>query len=354
MQLQREHPAPTLRSRGGATAAGKAGRRGLSLPAPGRQHDGEPAGLQPAEPMLDELLARQPTGAPGPAAAGAGAWSGPMPAAAPGESNAPAENFIIPFDRNPLVAAGERVIFNANFTDPSPASYRLDYATTGGHFTTASGPTARSIAGLNSGNVDFFVPAAWTGATALSVTMKLVKVADGSALRTETWTFGIKTQYPTTMTQSETTGERALGSVYTYLLGPAVASKTRPFYQHTTVLERFGAQTLGNIGPADIKEPYKTAHGLTTAAAVSAHFVDPGSGQNGTFTVDAKDQIYDQHGGHDDLSNLVAQLVAPKIVDVVLPQFYEAKPGVTLGNFLVTRRLLADGSTWKLLKKPVP
>ena len=123
-----------------------------------------------------------------------------------------------------------------------------------------------------------------------------------------------------------------------------------PFYQHQTILERFANWRLANVEPADIAAPYRAANGLTTADAVSRHFLPAYAGDNGTFTVDANDAIADRHSGNPDLSNLVANLAAPKEIEVALPQTYEARPGVPLGNYVVTRILKADGRTWKVKK----
>jgi len=337
--------------------------RAASTPAP-RPHQGrnsaftylqQAAGNRAVQRIFDkgdsggeETAAVTPEAAPDP-------MSLPSPPAAqqeetPALRDAPTDSYIVPFDRNPLVAPGERVIFAGEFTDPSPAAYQLEYSTAGGNFTSASGPTSRTIAGLTSGNVDFFVPAAWTGATALSVTLIVRKISDNSVARTITWTFGLKTRYPTTMTQTESaTTEFNLPASYRYTIGPALATGTRPFYQHQTILERFSNWTLANIAPADIAATYRTAHSLTTAAAVSTHFLGTYAGNNGTFTVNANDQIGDQHGGHPELSNLVANLAAPKNIEVALPQTYEARPGTALGNYTITRILKTDG-TWKVRK----
>ena len=266
--------------------------------------------------------------------------------------NAPSATYILPFDRHPLAAPGERVIFGSQFSDASPASYQLEYSTTGGHFNSATGPTTRTIAGLVSGNVDFFVPTPWRGTSTVRVVLKVRKISDNSIARTETWDFGLKTRYPTTMTQREGTGERNMPAVYTYDIGPAVTSLRPPFYEHQTILERFGNWSLPNIVPADIAAAYRTANSLNSAAAVSQHFLGPtNTGLNGTFTVDANDQIFDQHGGHPNLSNLVSKLAMPKDIEVALPQVYEAKPGTELGKYTVTRVLKADGTTWKVKKK---
>lgn len=272
------------------------------------------------------------------------------------QTKAPAVTYIIPFDRAPQSAAGERVIFNARLTDPSPADYQLEYSTTGGHFTTATGPVSRTVAGLVSGNVDFFVPTPWDGKSTVAVVLKVRKISDSSLVCTETWNFGLKKRTPTTITQQEGTGERNLPAIYnyllgTYLLGPAAAGERRPpRFAHQTILERFGSETLANVVPADIKPAYRATHKLNSAAEVSAHFLNGGSGQNGTFIVDEGDGIGDRHGGHPDLSNLVTNLVKPKEIEAALPQTYEATPGTTLGIYTITRVLKADGTTWKVKK----
>jgi hypothetical protein len=265
-------------------------------------------------------------------------------------SDAPVGTYIVPFDRHPKAAPGERIIFSGEFSDASPASYQLEYSTTGGHFTSATGPTTRTIAGLISGNVDFFVPNPWDGTTTVQVVLKVKKISDNSVTQTVTWDFGLKAQVPTTMTQREGTGEVNLPGVYNYDIGPAIAGKTAPFYQHQTILERFGNWTLANIVPADIEAVYRTAHSLNSAAVVSQHFLGNYAGGHGTFTVNANDRIADQHDGHPNLSNLSSHLAAPKDIQVALPQTYEATPGTALGNYTVTRILKADGSTWKVKK----
>jgi hypothetical protein len=262
----------------------------------------------------------------------------------------PTATYLVPFDRSPLAAPGERVICVAEFTGASAADYEIVYSTVGGHFTSASGPTTRTIPGLTSGNVDFFTPATWNGTDALSVTMKLRKKSDSSTVKSENWTFGKKPFYPTTMTQKEGSAERALPGVYTYDIGPARASGTKPFYQHQTILERFDNWSIENIAPADIKETYRTAHGLTSEAAISAHVIGTYAGDNGTFTVDADDQVADQHGGHPDVETLATNLVAPKEIRVALPQTYEAEPGKALQKYKVTRIRKPDGS-WKVKKE---
>ncbi len=264
-------------------------------------------------------------------------------------TNAPTTALLVPIDTAPLAAPGEQIIISAEFHDPSPANYRLEYSTTGGHFNSATGTATLTVAGLVSYNVGFFVPAAWDGKTALSATLKVVKISDSSTAFTQTWTFGLKKTYPTSITQKQGTGEVALPGDYDYDIGPALRTGHKPFYQHMTVLEMFG-QGTANVAPADIKPKYRTDNALNSAAAIVAHFNLGGSGGNGTFTIDSSDQIHDEHSGHYNLSELVANLVAPKQIEVALPQTYEAKPGTALGRYMITRVLKSDGTTWKVKK----
>jgi len=151
------------------------------------------------------------------------------------------------------------------------------------------------------------------------------------------------------MTQREGTGEVDLPGRYTYDIGPARPSGTAPFYEHQTILESFSNWSITNIAPADIAEAYRNSHSLTSAATISAHFLAPYAGSNGTFTVDGSDQITDEHSNHPDVDRLVSHLTAPKDIEIALPQTYEAQPGTALGRYMVTRVRKADGS-WKLKK----
>lgn len=276
-------------------------------------------------------------------------------APAPGEHSpgamrdAPTATYLVPFDRSPVAAPGERIIFSAEFTGGASADYEIAYSSVGGHFTSATGPATLTIQGLISGNVNFFVPSPWNGTDAVGVTMTLKKKSDGSAVRTETWNFGKKAYYPTTMTQREDASLRDLPGIYHYDLGPARAGATAPFYQHQTILEAFDNWSISNIAPEDIKEAYRTAHGLTSPAAITTHFIGNYAGSNGTFTVDAHDRIADQHGGNPNVDNLVGNLAAPKDIEIALPQTYEAQPGTALGRFTITRVHKSDG-TWKVKK----
>jgi hypothetical protein len=312
---------------------------------------------EPDEPRSAKATAQAPTEGPAPEHATAqGAPSGPeTPRPGPHTpgalSDAPTASYIVPFDRSPLAAPGERIICRAEFTGGTASEYEIVYTTTGGHFTTATGPTTLTIQGLTSGNVNFFVPTPWNGTDAVSVAMQLKKKSDGSAVQTETWNFGKKAYYPTTMTQREGTGEVDLPGRYTYDIGPARSTGTAPFYQHQTILEWFDNWSISNITPEDIREAYRTTHGLTSTAAITTHFIGAYAGNNGTFTVNASDRVGDRHGGHPDVENLASNLTTPKDIEVALPQTYEAQPGTALARFMVTRVRKTDGS-WKVKKAP--
>ena len=99
-----------------------------------------------------------------------------------------------------------------------------------------------------------------------------------------------------------------------------------------------------------LKPAFRTAHPeITNDAQVTTFFFD-GSGSNGTFTVDAQDQMYDQHGGGmPDKAVFEAALTTMKEIHVDLPQTYTAKPGTPLGSYTIRRILKTDGS--KKLRK---
>ena len=275
--------------------------------------------------------------------------AGDVPVQAPA-----ATALIIPFDRQPLVAAGERIIFHVSLPDPAPDGFQLEFSSTGGHFLRPRGADAHVVSGLESGNVDFFVPAGWDGRSPLRVILIVRQLSDESVSRSEVWTFGLKTRVPTTMKQREGAEERDLPGRYVYDIGPPLPSAQPPHYQHTTILERFKPRTLANIGPADIQPAYRKAHALNHPAAVTRHFLKMDGVVNGTFTVNQNDAIADKHWGKPDLSRLVSALARPKDIEVALPQTYEAEPGKPLGHYLVTRILKADGATWKVKKQELP
>ena len=263
----------------------------------------------------------------------------------------PTRSYLVPFDRAPLAAAGERIIFNGRYAHAAPAQFQLVFSSAGGGFGSPGGPATQTIPGLTSGNVDFLINSTWTGATATTVQLQ-VQLTDGTVVSTENWTFGFKSgATPTTMVQLETEGERPLPSAYTYQLGPDIGSPGQPDYEHQTILERFGGRTC-NITLADLKPGYAAANSLTTQADVTAHFFGSSS-NNGTFTVDAHDRVYDQHTGMQSQAMFIQALTTMKEITVDLPQIYEVVPGVPLARFIVRRILKLDGST-RLRKMRAP
>jgi hypothetical protein len=257
---------------------------------------------------------------------------------------APTAGTLIPFDNAPLSAPGERIIFNLTWTPSSGAEYHEIVMTASDGKFAAGGAATKTITGLVSDNVDFLIPAAWTGATALTVKVDVKPRGSATVLTTKTWTFNKKPRFPTTMTQKEGEGEVALGTVYEYKIGPAVAGKTAPFYQHQTILERFPGGTC-NITPADLTDAFKAANpGLTDSEKINTHFFG-GSGSNGTFTVSADDKIWDVHSGiMSTKADIEPNLKAWKEIHNDLYQVYEAEPGKTLGKYTIRRIIKADGS----------
>jgi hypothetical protein len=140
-----------------------------------------------------------------------------------------------------------------------------------------------------------------------------------------------------------------LGTVYSYKLGPDRGGDGASDYEHQTILETFGQRTC-NITSAELKPEFLTANpGLTTPEAITAHFFGTSS-NNGTFTVNADDKMFDVHnGGMPDKSVFEAALTTMKEIHVDLPQTYEAMPGVAVGRYTVRRILKLDGT--KKLKK---
>ncbi len=261
----------------------------------------------------------------------------------------PAQSYLVPFDRAPLSAPGERIIFRSELTFPLPDYHQLVYTAVGGTFDTDTGPATKTIPGILSGNQNFFIGAAWTGATPVTVKLEVKCRSDNSVAFTDTWTFGKKANFPTTITQQEGEGEVALPGRYSYKLGPDIGGDAVDDYLHQTILERFDPPTC-NITFMELKPTFRAAHPeISTDDQVREHFFG-GAGLNGTFTVSAGDMIYDRHGGGmPDLATFQNALITMKEMTVSLPQTYEAQPGVVLGKYLITRILKTDGT--KKVKK---
>jgi hypothetical protein len=259
----------------------------------------------------------------------------------------PGEQYVVPFDFNPLSRAGEKIIFRGDFTHPSPNTYQLKYTGAGGTFDSDTGSASKTIAGLTSGNTYFFIDKNWDGHTAVTVKLEVQRISDSQVVRTYNWTFAKKATLPTTIQQQEGEGEVALPGYYSYKVGPRLHpdAGAGPDYEHMTILEKFGQRTC-NITLAELKPAFKTAHpDITTPEQITAHFFGTSS-NNGTFTVDHQDMIADQHGGGiPDLATFTDALTTMKEITCDLPQTYEIDTGVALGHYTIRRIMKADGST---------
>ena len=250
----------------------------------------------------------------------------------------------IPFDHSPQSAPGERIIFNSDYVHATPALFKMVFSGAGGAFDAAGGPATKTVNGLSSGNVFFVINATWTGTTPTNTRLE-IRLLDDTVVSSESWTFAKKPTTPTVMTQVQTEGDRPLGSVYTYQLGPNIGGPGTPDYEHQTILERFDPKTC-NITLAELKPAYIAANGLTSDAAVCTHFFGTGS-SNGTFSIDSHDQVFDVHnGGMPNLATFTAALITMKQITCDLPQTYEVQPGIALAKFTVRRILHTDGTKW--------
>jgi hypothetical protein len=249
---------------------------------------------------------------------------------------------VIPWDKAPLAAAGEEIVFNEIFRHTFPLStFTLVYNASGGGFDGVPGLTMKTRPGLMSGNVRFRTDDGWTGTPPISVRVE-VQLSEGTVVHTESWVIGFKSgKVPTTITQEQGTGELPMGTAYRYQLGPDVGPPGHPDYLHQTILERFGPRTI-DLKLADLKPDYVAANNLTEAGLLG-HFAGD-TGNVSTFTVGPTDQILDGHsGGWPDPAKLAQALVTPRDVVVSVTQTYEARPNVRLGAFLMRRITKANG-----------
>ena len=266
---------------------------------------------------------------------------------------APTAGALIPFDTAPLSLPKERIIFNCTWTPSAGVEFHEIVVTASeGKFVSGGGTTV-TVKGLVTDNLDFLIPAAWTGSPAITVKAEVRPRGSATVLTSKSWTFNKKTVCPTTMTQKEGEGEVALGSVYEYKLGPAVTGKRAPFYEHQTILETFPGGTC-NITPADLTDAFKAANpALTDSEKINTHFFG-GSGGNGTFTVSPDDKIWDGHSGIlSRKADIEPHLKAWKEIHNDLFQVYEAEPGKPLGKYTIRRIIKVDGSlAMKKFKTP--
>ena len=269
----------------------------------------------------------------------------PAPEDASMDSDAPpVEKYVIPFDRNPKSIKGETIIFGAVFDHTTPNQYKQVWTSKGGDFDAKdSGTSDKEFAGLYKRNLYWIIDDEWDGATDTEVKLEVQKTSDNSVVKTYEWKFSEKPYFPTEITQQEGEGERNMPGVYRYKVGPDRGEDGTDDYIGHTILETFGQNTT-NLKLDDIKEDYATDNGLTSDADVATHFFPTGS-NNGTFTVSAGDRIADRHSGfsgHDKAAGALKE--ENKEFYKELPQSYEAKPGVSIGDYKIRRIRKADGS----------
>jgi hypothetical protein len=273
---------------------------------------------------------------------------------------APVEEYQTPFDEAPQSSPGERIIMNGEYLvvpDAIAHFHELTYSTTNGSFDTQGGAasksftTGRDVNRIDTGNVSFFLPTAFAGTDTTSVTAEIRTRSTGQVVHTKTWNYTPRGTAPTEITQLEPDTEVAIGTAYTYVVGPAIVPLAPPFYEHQTVLEEFSART-SNLDVADMDPAWLLTEGITDKAGLDAKLFS-GASNNGTFVIDDQDQFMDQHGGGQAMLDEAANhLAAPKEIHIDLPQVYTAGPGNVLGNFIVRRIRHVDGTyglrKWKV------
>jgi hypothetical protein len=273
---------------------------------------------------------------------------------------APVEEYQTPFDNAPQSTSGERIIMNGEYLivpDAIAHFHELKYTAVNGTFDTQGGPasktftTGHDVNRIDTGNVSFFLPDPFKDTDTATVTAEIRIRSTGRVVHTRTWNYTPRGDAPTEVTQVEPGTERAIGSSFTYDVGPPRIPLAAPWYEHQTVLEEFSSRT-SNLDVGDMDPAWLTANGITDKAGIDRALFSAGS-NNGTFVVDHDDRFYDQHGGgQDTLDEAASHLATPKDVHVDLPQVYTAGPGNVLGNFIVRRIRHVDGSyglrKWKV------
>jgi hypothetical protein len=250
---------------------------------------------------------------------------------------------LIPFDTAPLSAPNERIIFNLLWNPSAGAVFHEIVLTASDGTFVAAGSKTTTITGLITDNLDFRLPARWSG-TAITVKAEVRPRGSAVVLTSQTWTFNKKAVFPTTMAQTEGEGERPLPSDYLYSLGPAIRGKRPPFYGHQTILETFPGGDC-NIQPSELTDAFKAAHpDLTDSKKINTYFFGD-SGANGTFTVGPDDKIKDQHGGiKSGKPEIEPHLKTWKEIHNDTFQVYEAEPGRPLAKYTIRRIVKVDGS----------
>jgi hypothetical protein len=271
---------------------------------------------------------------------------------------APTSLYQCPFDNAPQSSPGERIIFNGRYQFAAPAGlphyHEIEYvAAGGGSWDSVGGATAKTFNGgggpnqIFTQNQDLHLDPAWTGAAPITVTMNIKERSTHTVVQTRVWTFTLRGTAPTTITQVEPETERPLPSSYKYTLGPDLTPGTAD-YQHQTILESFTGWGT-TLAESEFTSSWLSTHGVASTADINARFFSAPV-NNGTFTVDANDQILDGHNGwQTPLKTLWDGLKVKKDVPVETTQTYSVG-GTTVGTYTLRHILKADGTTYVMRK----
>jgi hypothetical protein len=271
---------------------------------------------------------------------------------------APTKLYQCPFDNDPQSSPGERIIFNGRYQFAPPAGvphyHEIEYtATAGASWDAPGGPTTKTFSSgpgpnrIDTGNENLHIDAAWTGAAPITVTMSVRERSTNHVIQTRLWTFTKRATPPTDITQTETDGERPLPSQYNYTLGPDLTPGA-PDYQHQTILESFTGWGT-TLAETEFTPAWLSTNSVASTADINAKFFS-GPVNNGTFTIDANDQILDGHNGWQaPLKTLWDGLKVKKDVPVETTQTYSAG-ATTVGRYTLRHILKADGTTYVMRK----
>lgn len=249
-----------------------------------------------------------------------------------------------------------------------PGNYNIVFSAsgsgaTGGTF--GNGMTSQTVVAStpSSGNVYFTPNANWDGTT-ITVSAVINDVStppspdqgttkdpsqstgmDGNTAMV--WTLVKNTSCPTTLTQTSNTPPantwHSAPAVYTYTAGAQPA----PAYQNDTINESFGINTPYNFTMASLTAAWKSQHPQwNTPALVAANWFS--SSNNGTFVLDANDQMSDQHSGFGDASLFTAAAVTAG-AGYSKVQTYSCNNSA-LANYTITREVVGTTNNVQIKK----
>jgi hypothetical protein len=269
----------------------------------------------------------------------------------------------IPWNAALQASAGERIIFNVEYTDKDrrrhgtgpwtdipggEGPFELRFVATNGRFdNAASGARRKTIAGLRSGNADLFIDAAWDGRSPVTVTLTVVDLAvaksapDNGTTKdpdyVHTWTISSRARaHPTSMAcdSGNFGSDQPAPAVYQYIMNPEINPPGRPSYQGQSVLESFHPITA-NFAMNDLTDVFRAAHPALTTPDQAARFMNPGS-NNGTFVINGTDHIADRHGGFALPTGSFKPAVLTSGIGFTLPQDYSCA-GTVIGSYTIRR-----------------